>query len=84
MAHYTNDKGIACFWPDNTDTTLWVEATYSAMSLSDLLDRAKDHFGDFDPDKLLITPEHIHTSCLYYDAHDPMDWTHFIKLELDS
>lgn len=82
MAHYKNEHGIDCFWPDTTDSELWIEATYASTSLAHLMEQAKDHFGTFEPEQLLISPERIHTSCLYYDAHDPSDWTNFLKLEL--
>lgn len=72
---------IRDFWPDNTSTTLYIAST--EISLTDLLKGIRNHFGeDVDFDRLTISSENIHTSCITYDLYDPLDWTDFIVVQL--
>lgn len=76
-----NNGQIDTFWPDNTPTELWLGSDYST-SIQDLIDKAKEHFGqEIKLDDLIISSEYIHTDCLYYDLYDAGDWTKFVKIE---
>ena len=78
---YTTQGSIKSYWPDNTETTLYL-ASDSSTSLSDMLERIRDHFGeDVDLSQLRISSEYIHTDCLTYDRYDPGDYTNFIIIE---
>lgn len=76
--------GIKNFWPKDTDDILWIDATYG-ISMDYLLDKAREHFGDsFDPEKIKVTAEYIHTKCITYDLYDPSDYTNFISIEMQK
>lgn len=73
---------IVNFWPDNTDTTLYLARDYD---FDELIVMIKHHFGqDCDMSKIKIGSEHIHTNCIYYDSYDPNDWTDFIVITLEG
>ena len=38
---------------------------------------------DANLDDFVISAEHIHTECLYYDRYDPSDYENFIVIEYD-
>ncbi len=83
MGYGTRDHGIRTFWPDNTPDTLYIDASYGALSLAEIIEKAKEYFGqDIDFSKLSITGDHIKTDCLGYDEYDPSDYTDFIRIEL--
>ena len=72
---------IRDYWPDNDDNTCYIPE--SEMKLTDILERAKDYFGDrYDEQLINISFENIHVRCLDYDLHDPFDWQDFIIIEL--
>lgn len=70
---------ITNFWPDNTLSEMYILGS-DGYSLKDILDKAKEHFGECNLDELEITAEHIHTDCLYYDRYDSSDYTNFLKI----
>lgn len=73
------DGGIKSCWPDNTETTIYIYGNYS---LSEIIEKVKDHFGnDINLDEITIRSEYIHTSCLTYDLYAPSDYTNFIVVE---
>ncbi len=79
---YTYDGSIKNYWPDNTETTLYLHGEYT---FNDILERAKEHFGEkFDLKKINIRSEHIHVFCLTYDLYDPSDYVNFIVIELEE
>lgn len=81
------------FEPENTKDKLYIRANYSSISLTDLLQQIRSHFGlgeeDFNLvsayseilDKFSLSAEHIHTDCIGYDQYDSGDWTNFIVIE---
>ena len=80
MGFYTNASGIACFEPDNTETTVYLP--YST-DLESLLDVAKESFGyDVDIATIMVSTEQIHTSCIGYDMYDSSDWTTYTVLTI--
>ncbi|MFZ3583400.1 hypothetical protein ACOI1H_14675 [Loktanella sp. DJP18] len=51
------------------------------MSLDDLIERAKRHFGeDINLEDIQISAEHIHSRCLGFDAYCYDDHDNFIVL----
>lgn len=81
MGEYHSDN-IRCFTPDNTPTRLYIEGGYG-ISLDEILDRARDHFGrQVTIEDLELSAEHIHTRCLGFDAYDPTDWTDYLIIDL--
>lgn len=82
ITYRNNNKSIKDYWPDNDENTLYLSGS---CTLSDVLNAAKEHFGDrYDEDFITIEAEHIHTSCLTYDLYDPSDFTDFIIVSLDE
>lgn len=78
---YTKEGHITKFWPDDTDTTMYIEDN-KIINILDIVAKAKEKWGeDMDLSSLTISVEHIHTDCLYYDGYDSSDWTDFIVLE---
>lgn len=77
---YSNNGSIQNYWPDNTESKFYL--AYNP-TLSDLIEHAKTYFGDrYNPDKIDISSEYIHTSALTYDVYDSTDYTNFIIIEL--
>ena len=76
---YRFGTSIKTFWPDDDDTTLYLASGW--LTLADLLQHAKDHFGeDVKMEDIEVSAENIHTDCLTYDLHDASDYTNFIVL----
>lgn len=79
-------NGIRTFWPDDTDTEMFIEADYNSISMSDLLCRIAEKWPDqscplgFDAGSIHIEAEYIHTDCLGYDRYDSGDYTRFLKI----
>lgn len=69
---------IRAFWPDDTDTELYIHA--EGQTLQDLLDAAQEKWPGTKLEDISIAAEHIHTDCLGYDSYDPIDWTNFFLL----
>lgn len=70
---------ITTFWPDNSATELWLESGYS-MTIPEMIEKIKEHFGTDDLSLFEISAEYVHTDCLYYDKYDPNDYTKFIRI----
>lgn len=71
---------ITNFWPDNTETEIYIPA-YEYNSIVDLLEKIKEHFGEnAKMEDISITSENIHTDCLTYDLHVSGDYTNFIHI----
>jgi hypothetical protein len=77
---YSMRGGIKDYWPDNTPTTLYINGE---STLEELIEQGTQHFGDkFSFSNIIISSEHIHTSCLTYDCFDSSDYTTFTVLTL--
>jgi hypothetical protein len=71
------------YWPDNDENTLYIADNEN--SLDELISIAKMYFGDrYDPSKILISFQNIHTKCITYDLYDPDDWTDFTIISLTT
>lgn len=73
---------ITNFWPDDTETIMYIDGSFGHFSLSDIMDRIKEKWPTADFANIAISSEHIHTDCLYYDLYDGNDWTQFVVIEL--
>ena len=73
---------IRDFWPDDTDTTMYIES--NSITLNDLIRKAQDKWPGIDLNDIAITSEEIHTQCIGYDMYDPFDYTNFIVLQIHS
>lgn len=70
---------ITNFWPDDDENTLYLDASMQ-LDLEGLMERIRAKWPNVALSSLDISAEHIHTSCLTYDLHDPSDYTTFIKV----
>jgi hypothetical protein len=70
---------ITDFWPDDTDTELYLSSSTPIPDIIDLIDQKWPGSG-FSLGNFEISAEHIHTECIWYDLHDPSDYTTFIKI----
>lgn len=79
-------RKIECFLPEDTPTTMYIDATFG-NSLADILTVARAKWGkDIDVAQLSFTAEHIHTSHLGYDRYeryDASDYTNYIVVTLE-
>ena len=71
---------IRTFWPDDTDTTMYIQADILPPTLAELLDQIQDRWPGTSAENITITPEKIHTDCLGYDLYDAGDYTDFILI----
>lgn len=79
MSHGQHGKNT--FWPDNSETELYIEANSYDIPFNSLVEQIKEHFGeDIDMNNICITSEYIHTDCIGYDLYDSRDYTRFIKI----
>jgi len=74
---YRNNGQITDWWPDDTEEEFYVAED---ATLSDILNSCHERWPGFHPEKIRITPEYLHTSCLYYDLYDAGDYTHFLRI----
>ncbi len=79
MGYSTRDGSIKTYWPDDTDTTLYILAS-SDPTMQELLDLIDKKWPNTDLDTITIGSEHIQTDCLGYDCYDSSDYTDFITL----
>jgi hypothetical protein len=69
---------ITDFWPDDGPDHFWLTSS-SQPSIAAIIEMAKERWGqDINLNHILIESQRIHTECVYYDLHDPNDWTDFI------
>lgn len=78
---YTTKGSITNFWPDNTDSRIYLEA-YMNPSIPDIVFMAREKWGEsINLEDITISSEYIHTNCLGYDGFDCSDWTNFLVIE---
>jgi hypothetical protein len=68
---------IRTFWPDDTETEMFIDASHST-SMLELINRIEEKWPDAKLHDITISSEKIHTDCLGYDLYDPGDYTDFI------
>jgi hypothetical protein len=70
---------IRTFWPDDTDTTMYIQTSdCAAPTLAELLDKIQDKWSGTSAENITIGAEKIHTDCLGYDLYDANDYTQFL------
>ncbi|RJQ30301.1 hypothetical protein C4565_00520 [Candidatus Parcubacteria bacterium] len=74
----TDEKGIQSFRPDNSENQFYIP--YGA-ALSDIIEMAKEKWGDVSLESVCIHSEYIHTDCLGYDVYDSGDYTNYLRIE---
>ena len=68
---------IRTFWPDDTDTTMYLQST-RPLSSADLLQDIYEKWPDASLENITIGTENIQTDCLGYDLYDAGDYTDFL------
>lgn len=68
---------IRTFWPDDTDTEMYIDASFVVV-MADLLQRIYEKWEGASLNNITITSEKIQTDCLGYDLYDAGDYTDFI------
>lgn len=79
---YTTRPGteITDFWPDDGPDHFWLMSD-SQNNIAAIIEMARERWGqDINLNDILIESRRIHTECIYYDLHDPGDWTDFIRI----
>jgi len=72
---------IRTFWPDDTDTTMYIQTSYCVIpTLADLLQKIYEKWPGASLDNIEISAEKIHTDCLGYDLYDAGDYTDFLLI----
>jgi hypothetical protein len=72
---------ITDFWPDDTDTEIYIATNGGSLPLADLFSKAKEKWPDATLENIEITSEKIHTDCIYYDLYDAGDYTDFLIIK---
>ena len=80
MGYYTKN-GVKCFEPDDTKNILYFR---SGISLAEIMDIVSKQWPDTCESEILISSEHIQTSCIGYDLYDASDYTDFIIVEIEQ
>ena len=82
MGYYKrSNSNITDFKPDDTETTLFLECNYDQYSILDIVNRAKEKWGDsIQLDEIEISSEYIHTRCIGYDCYDPGDYENYLVI----
>lgn len=80
---YTTRPGtsITDFWPDDTDTRIYIATDGGSLPLADLLAKAKEKWPGATLENTEISCEKIHTHCIYYDLYDAGDYTDFLIIQ---
>lgn len=82
---YSKEGQITNFWPDDDDNTMYLEANYDPIPFSKILEKACQKWGShLSLDDLEVGAQNIHTHCLYYDCHDPSDYTDFLVITYNA
>jgi len=68
---------IKTFWPDDTDTTMYIDASYT-HTLADIQQKIEEKWPGTPANCIEITTDEINTDCLGYDLYDPSDYTMFL------
>jgi len=80
MGRFTRSgTNITDFWPDDTDTEMYID-TSASLDLDWLLELLKKKWPDYQNDEIAMEAEHIHTHALGYDRYDSGDYTQFIHV----
>jgi hypothetical protein len=51
---------------------------YESATLSDMMAFIDEKWPGTSMSRITISSQYIHTQCIGYDLHDPMDWTNYL------
>ncbi|USV41096.1 hypothetical protein [Xanthomonas phage BUDD] len=71
---------IRTFEPDNTKDVLYIDTTFSSVTMKELMEKIREHFGNDSIENFDIESNYIHTDCLGYDAYDPSDYSSYLVI----
>jgi len=78
MGYATAKSGVKSFWPDETDTHMYVPF---GEDLATLIDMCRVKWGEnIRLDSIMIAPVYIQTEHIGYDIHDVADFTCFLEI----
>ena len=69
---------IPTFWPDDTDTEIYIRTDCGQPTVAELLEKIQDKWPGTSAENITIDSQKIHTDCLGYDLYDAGDYTDFI------
>lgn len=72
---------ITDFWPDDTDTRIYIDGNFGGERLAEILEKIQEKWPGVSAENIRIIPEKIQTRCIGYDLYDATDWTDFIIIE---
>lgn len=76
------NKGNDCF-PVDTENDMWIDAS-SSLSLSDILEKAKEKWPDVSLENISIESVNHHQYCIGYDLYDSGDYVEYIYLSIEK
>lgn len=68
--------------PEDSESELWIEDLGGNISLSDLLNKAKDKWPDASLEDIAVSAVKHHQYNIYYDLYDPSDYVEYVVLNL--
>lgn len=81
MGYSTRNNGqITDFWPDDTADTFYLSTEAFRYSISEIMELCQEKWPGITMEEIFIDSQRIHTYCIYYDLHDPSDWTNFLVI----
>lgn len=69
--------------PVDTEKDMWIDASLS-LSLSDILEKAKEKWPDISLDDISIESVNHHQYCVGYDRYDSGDYVQYIYLSIEK
>lgn len=79
MGYGTRSGSIRTYWPDDTDTEMYLDAE-QIWTQAEIQSRIDEKWPGASSENIIMSAQHIHTDCLGYDLYDPMDYTMFIVI----
>lgn len=81
MGYWKDSDGIKNFTPDDTEDSFWINASYSTIAFSQILEMAQKKWGkDILLTDLEIRPHNVHVRCIGYDKYDSNDYDNYLEI----
>ena len=80
MGYGTRNGGIKTFWPDDTDTLMYLESS-RGFTMDEIQEKIEEKWPGVSASNIMFDSEYIQTDCLSYDLYDSRDYTDFIKIQ---
>jgi hypothetical protein len=77
MGYSTRSGSIRTYWPDDTDTEMYLDAE-QIWTQAEIQARIDEKWPGASAENIVIDSRKIQTDCLGYDLYDPGDYTDFI------